>query len=413
MLSSWNKHKYDIQSVLYALCSLSIIAAMLIWPQETFQGALYGLELWATILVPSLLPFFIIAEILIYLGIVQMLGVLLEPLMRPLFNLPGTASFVVAMGFTSGFPMGAVLTRRLCEEKLCSISEAERLVAFTNNSSPLFILAAVAVGMYGNPLLGVILAVAHYSSNIIIGILLALFSLDRKNHCIPLCKENLLVKSILTLIAAQKNRKPLGKLLGDSIKAGITNITLIGGFVVIFAVLIRLLTAAGIIGRIMSLCATLIKAFGYSPALGSGFTVGFWEMTLGLRELSFPVLSLTERAVAASIILGWSGLSIQAQVTSVLSGSGIRPHLYYLGRFLQGALGGFIAFALSHTTGIWADFISLPTFSFPPFDNPFALLTINLRDYIPFVFKSSFLLFAIMLTLSYVIYTFHFIYRKI
>ncbi|MBZ4655439.1 MAG: sporulation integral rane protein YlbJ, partial [Peptococcaceae bacterium] len=167
MLTLLLKIKRNILSLLYALGAVVLVSAMMIWPQQTYEGARFGLNIWLTILVPSLFPFFIIAEILLNLGVVNFLGVLLEPVMRPLFNLPGTASFVIAMGFTSGFPMGAVMTKRLCEEKCCTLAEGERLVAFTNNSSPLFILVAVAVGMFNNPGLGLVLAVSHYTANII------------------------------------------------------------------------------------------------------------------------------------------------------------------------------------------------------------------------------------------------------
>ena len=410
MLSSRNKFKYNILSVFYAACGLCFFVAMLILPQETFQGARYGLELWAAILVPSLLPFFIIAEILLYLGIVKMLGELVEPLMRPLFNLPGAASFVVAMGFTSGFPMGAVLTRRLCEEKMCSVYEAERLVAFTNNSSPLFILSAVAVGMFDNPLLGLILAAAHYSSNIVIGILLGFFS-SRGISGKPFSKENLFARSIRVLLSAQQSRKPLGKMLGDAIKTGISNITVIGGFVITFAVLTRLLTATGITGQVMKLLILILQTFGQSPALSPAFTVGFWEMTLGLRELSFPVLSITEKAVAASIILGWSGLSIQAQVTSVLAGSGIRPYFYYWSRVLQASLAGVAAYVLSKTAGIWADFVSLPAFSFSESKNALAFVKFTLSVSIPLIFKSCCALFIVMLAISCLIQSFKIMYN--
>ena len=42
--------------------------------------------------------------------------------------------------------------------------EAERLMSFTNNSSPLFMLVAVAVGMFNNPGIGILIAYAHYLS---------------------------------------------------------------------------------------------------------------------------------------------------------------------------------------------------------------------------------------------------------
>ena len=200
---------------------------MLIWPSETYQGALYGLELWATILVPSLLPFFIIAEIILGLGIVRALGILLEPLMRPVFNLPGSASFVVLMGFTAGFPMGAVLTKRLVEENLCSIREAERLVAFTNNSSVAFILAAVATGLFHDPLLGIILAIAHYLSNLLVGIVLGIFSPRPVHSGKTTGSVKLFNRSALTLKSEQKNHPVLGDLMGNAVKKSLANVAFI------------------------------------------------------------------------------------------------------------------------------------------------------------------------------------------
>ena len=101
------------------------------------------------------------------LGVVHFMGVLLEPIMRPVFNVPGTGAFVMAMGYTSGAPIGTMLSVELRKKNLCTRMEAERLMSFTNNSSPLFIFGAVAVGMFNNPALGLILAFSHYSANLI------------------------------------------------------------------------------------------------------------------------------------------------------------------------------------------------------------------------------------------------------
>ena len=59
--SIWNKRRKKLFSSFSALAVTLIVIAMLLWPEETYQGALYGLELWATILVPSLLPFFLLS----------------------------------------------------------------------------------------------------------------------------------------------------------------------------------------------------------------------------------------------------------------------------------------------------------------------------------------------------------------
>jgi sporulation integral membrane protein YlbJ len=360
MLTLLLKIKRNILSLLYALGAVVLVSAMMIWPQQTYEGARFGLNIWLTILVPSLFPFFIIAEILLNLGVVNFLGVLLEPVMRPLFNLPGTASFVIAMGFTSGFPMGAVMTKRLCEEKCCTLAEGERLVAFTNNSSPLFILVAVAVGMFNNPGLGLVLAVSHYTANIILGIILGFLSPGTRVQSTG--RGNIMLKSIRALLHVQRTRKPWGQLLGDSIRNSINTMALIGGFVIIFAVIIKVLTVSMLIRYLTSILTLPLKLVGFDPSAGLALATGFFEMTLGLKESSLLASSIQEKAAVAGMLLGWSGLSIQAQVTSILSGSGIRPYLYYWGRIFQSLLGGVLAYFLAATPLLLSQ-VSVPAFS--------------------------------------------------
>ena len=102
------------------LFALSLIC----YPQQSLEASIRGLNMWWEVVFPSLLPFFIVSELLISFGVVNLLGVLLEPLMRPLFRVPGVGGFVWAMGMASGYPSGAKLTARLYQEKQISTIEA-------------------------------------------------------------------------------------------------------------------------------------------------------------------------------------------------------------------------------------------------------------------------------------------------
>ena len=73
--------------------------------------------MWWKIVFPSLLPFFIAAELLIRFGVVKFIGVLFEPIMRPLFNIPGIGSFAWLVGMASGYPSVAKITSSLREKK--------------------------------------------------------------------------------------------------------------------------------------------------------------------------------------------------------------------------------------------------------------------------------------------------------
>ncbi len=60
--------------------------------------------------------------------------------MAPLFRAGGACSSALALGFVGGYPVGARTAIALYENGQCSKTEAERLLAFCNNSGPAFIL---------------------------------------------------------------------------------------------------------------------------------------------------------------------------------------------------------------------------------------------------------------------------------
>ena len=63
--------------------------------------------------------------------------------MRPLFNVPGEGAYALLMGTISGYPVGAKVVTDLKEQGVCNDIECERLISFTNNSGPLFIVGLV------------------------------------------------------------------------------------------------------------------------------------------------------------------------------------------------------------------------------------------------------------------------------
>lgn len=62
---------------------------LVIFSKSNLVAAKDGLILWANNIVPSLLPFFIATELLGYTNVVTKLGKLLNPIMKPVFNIPG------------------------------------------------------------------------------------------------------------------------------------------------------------------------------------------------------------------------------------------------------------------------------------------------------------------------------------
>nr|WP_238480738.1 sporulation integral membrane protein YlbJ [Desulforadius tongensis] len=325
------------------------VIGMILQPKVVFDGASVGLTAWWNIVFPSLLPFFIASELLMSLGIVHFMGVLLEPVMRPLFNVPGCGSFVMVVGFTSGCPIASMVTAKLRRSGMCTRVEAERLISFTNNSSPLFMLVAVSVGMFDNPDLGILIAGAHYLANLTLGIMLRFYRQNRREKPVFENQGRVLRRAFYELSRIHKEEKrPLGKLMGDAITNSVTTLLKIGGFMILFAVIIRLLTELGFINLLAGTFAFILSPLGFEPQIYKAVASGFFEITLGSKLAAETAAPLLQQLIAVAIILAWSGLSIHAQVASLIAGTDIRMYPFILARMAHACLAAVYTYAIWH-----------------------------------------------------------------
>jgi sporulation integral membrane protein YlbJ len=336
-------------STIARVFALSLLAlGMFIYPQEVLSSAGEGLALWWRFVLPALLPFFILSELLMAAGFVHFLGVLLESFMRPVFHLPGKAAFVVAMGFTSGFPMGAVLTARLRQAGEISRVEGERLLAFTNNPSPGFMFGAVASGMLGKPTLGIILSSSIYFSNLLVGFLFRFYRVTpvlRHSSRLPSFKRAWQeMKDVQT-----KDNRAFGRILSEAIKQSITTVLMVAGFMAFFSVILRLLNIWHVIAFLAALVHIVIKGIPI-PFLQAFFN-GLFEMTLGCQVTIQAVSELNYQVALLTLLMGWSGLSVFAQVAGFISETDLRFSPFVVARILQ----GIIALGLSQLFLLVAD----------------------------------------------------------
>jgi sporulation integral membrane protein YlbJ len=345
--------------VAFSACFMTV--AMVEYPKDTFDSAVMGLNLWWNVVFPALLPFFILSEILMGLGIVHFIGVLLEPLMRPLFNVPGIGAFALSMGLASGYPMDAVITCKFRKNKLCSAVEAERLLSFTNTADPLFMFGAVAVGMFAMPEIGAILAAAHYLSSFLVGIIFRFYGRDRDESPPPSLTDNhhsIIIRAFQALAAAKRaDHRDFSQLLGDSVKTSMNTIFLIGGFIMIFSVFLRIIASVGLTNYLNSFFAYGLELIGYHASLSQSLVSGLFEIDLGALVASQTDAPLSEKVAITSAIIAWSGLSVHGQVASIVIESGIRMTPYVVGRFIHAILAAIISIVLMKSQLVTALFV--------------------------------------------------------
>ncbi|SDC67469.1 sporulation integral membrane protein YlbJ [Terribacillus halophilus] len=333
-----------MKSVLLAGSALLLAVSLILYPDPSLQASIRGLNMWWEVVFPSLLPFFITAELLIAFGMVRFIGVFCEPIMRPLFNVPGVGSFVLAMGMASGYPSGAKLTSRLRQEKQLTKVEAERLVSFTNASNPLFIVGVIAVSFFGDAELGILLAIAHYGGNILVGICMRFYGRS-ESRSVYVREKGLVNRAFRELHETRMaDKRPFGKIFGDAVVNSIQTLLMIGGFIIMFSVFNKLLFILGITESLANGLRIVTAVFGVPADLVVPMFSGLFEITMGGQMIAhaagsdffFPI-------VVVSFILAFNGFSVQAQVASILAETDIRFAPYFFARLLH----GFIAAGLA------------------------------------------------------------------
>ncbi|MDR2166764.1 MAG: hypothetical protein LBE35_02800 [Clostridiales bacterium] len=304
------KHKTIALIALIAGLNLLI----LIYPEVALEAASRGLNLWFNSFLPGILPFVVGANMLMALGATRLLGRFLSPVMRAAFRLPGQAGFPLVMGIISGYPLGAKIVCEMRAGGEIDRNDAQRLLGFSNNAGPLFILGAVGVGMFGSASFGYLLMAAHYTAALAFGLALRIFAKAR--HSRESGNPPLLETA------------PFSQILGTAVKNAMETAVLVGGFIVLFSVLSALLNHFGLFG-----------ATGARPAIFAGI----FEMTGGLGQLGDFGLSRSIAALSAAI-LSFGGLSILFQALSFIAKTDLNPSLYVLSKIAHGALAAIAAY---------------------------------------------------------------------
>jgi len=351
------------------LVTTFLAIAIITYPDAAFEASLQGLKIWWEIIFPALLPFFITSEILLGFGVVHFMGELLEPLMKPLFNVPGVGAFVLAMGFASGYPMGAKLTTRLREQNMVTRAEGERLVAFTSTSDPLFLFGAIAVGFFHQVELGIFLAIVHYASSLLVGFIMRFHEIKNKEigfRRISLKNEgNILTRAFRAMHRARiADQRKFGKLMGDAVMSSIQTLLMIGGFIIAFSVVLSILTQVEITTFLAYIIQITLTPLGISKDLTQSIIYGLFEVTNGAKNVSEAsnYIPMVDKLAIVSAISAWSGISVHGQIAAILQKTDIRYKPFFIARVFHSAIAFFLTFLLYPPFQISETTNTLPTF---------------------------------------------------
>ncbi len=303
------KAKFKAEFVIF-LFSLSIFIFALslstLFSPLISGGVKSGLSFCFSVILPSAFPFMILSDALLFFMYFEKIKPL-RRLFSRLFKINGYAISVFLAGLISGFPIGAKLARELYISGKISKNECERLIGFSNNASPAFVISGIGFGLLGSLKTGIFLYLISIASSITSGIVFS-FSEKRESD-------------------SEYNFKHSYSFV-DSIKSATKASVIICGFICFFSVVIDLL-------------AKIIKNDWAMAFISSFLEIG--NAAKFITSLNFPdIITLPLLAFAIS----FSGFSVHFQSKSLLSDTDISMKKYYIMKIFSSLISALLSFII-------------------------------------------------------------------
>lgn len=253
-------------------------------------------NIWLYNLVPSMLPFYVISDLLINYGLIDILAFLFKKIINKLFNVSENSSFVIFFSMFTGFPSSAKYLKNLLDLNYISLEDANKIIRFTHFSNPLFIINVIGNTIIGNKKIGFLILLSHYLSNFIIGFLY------RKEQT-----QKITTKRV-------KNTKSFGSILTTSFINSFDSLLIVLGSLITFKILTSI----------------IFHYFGFNFIISS-----LLEITQGLFALKNLTLNIELKALIAVAMISFGGFCIHTQVYSILSETKISYKNYFFSRILH------------------------------------------------------------------------------
>ncbi|WP_095206048.1 nucleoside recognition domain-containing protein [Paenibacillus sp. O199] len=374
-----------LRTVLMSTGALLLVIAVVVSPKDAFDASIQGLDIWWKIIFPAMLPFLMLSQMLTAFGFTHALGVLLGPLMQRWFRLPGKAGLAIVVGMCGGFPAGADTASRLVQDQQITAKQAGIVASASHFANPLMIILVIGAAFLHQPAAGYFLLIVHWVSGWIAAMIgVRLLPKESKGEEFPTAnpssykRRSLWSQMMLAAREAQKrDGRGFGKLLGDTVSQAVQTLMMTGGYMIVFAVFVRLLTLY----------------------ITPGTSVAFWpsllELHLGTYHLSQSPLTPVLLMSLLAAVLGWGGLCSHLQVSAVLKAAGLATTsmLYFAGiRLLHALVAFFISLLLwlpfsRYSSEVWATFQNNPGNGLAPFLTKQSLVGMNTSDIIDAVWN--------------------------
>lgn len=330
---------------------------MLQYPAVSIQAAQNSIELFLFTVLPALFPFFLVSDMLTALKVPENLSRLFQPMMKLMFRTSGHGAYIFLMSIFSGYPTGVKITAELVKKRVLSVSDGQRILCFASTSGPLFIIGVAGTALLGSPNIGYLLFGIHIAGALLNGLLWSLLlpgkpaqagfsSVSAKSPGDLLMKRTKLHSDISSTGASVP---PPAALAADAILHSFEACSMIGGFVLLFGVMLPLLDCIDFFTKFsLILHQLLFLPVPLSTMIATLFKASL-ELTNGTALLSQLSSPMEIRLVLLSFLIAFSGFSILGQASSLIIRTDLNQSIYFLSKLTHGLLSALLCQGLIHT----------------------------------------------------------------
>ncbi len=291
-----------MKKTVLTLSLLILMLAILFNPTLYITTLKTTLSTCYTTLIPSLVAFMMLSQLFCDSSAGNTVSLILSPITKKLFRLNKSETKIMLMSLIGGYPCGAKLISNALKKGELTPDSATRLLKFSINPSPSYIILAVGVGLYKNKEIGVI----FFFSNLIVTFLLAF--LTRPKH---LKKDS----NITPL--------PLSQALVKSVSDSTFSMLIICGFAIFFSLIMAFLKDLGIFNIHPILTALISISLDVVTGVNNTFNVSFF---------------------LTAVAISFGGISVICQCMAMLNGQKINFLKIIPFRILHSLLTGLVSY---------------------------------------------------------------------
>ena len=275
----------------FRFASVAVLFILLATPLKASEGARNGLVLWATVVLPTLLPFMICSNVIVALDAIHILICPFRPVLKRVFKLSDAGCYILVSGFLCGYPMGARTCSDFLDEKRITVKEGRYLLSICNHPSPMFLLGYTASLLPAGVPAWRLLAAVYLPVLFTGWAARKIYGISGESQSLPVEKET---------------RLSFDESLMDSFEVMVK----IGGYIMLFSILVLYITGLPI-----------------KNPQGKAILLGFVEITTGLKALS-DAAPCAASAMWMAAAVSFGGLSGIFQTKSVIKNAGLSIRHY-------------------------------------------------------------------------------------